>query len=313
MLAQLCGGQGTLSDKMFDLVADQPAAEPVFTAATALLGADPREFVRTRSADELAVNHPSQILAVTSALAIHACIADLLTEQTAVTGYSVGEMAAWSIAGIWTAQEALRLTDVRARLMEGAAAQPGRLAYVRGLDRTALEALLEEHRCEIAIQNPAQLFVVGGAEQDVIELCRDARKQGAGRAGLLAVRIASHTRQLEQACKPLQQAIDESKRSPIASQRTLLAGSEGERIFSARAAGAKLAHQVARPINWSATLDALSELGASTILDLGPGHALAEMAQTAFPSTPCYGVDGFHTLDGLRNWIANRRSPHQAR
>ncbi len=43
MLALLCGGQGTLSDKIFDLVADQPAAEPVFAAATARLGQDPRE------------------------------------------------------------------------------------------------------------------------------------------------------------------------------------------------------------------------------------------------------------------------------
>ncbi|WP_409189819.1 hypothetical protein [Bradyrhizobium sp. RDM4] len=114
MLALLCGGQGTLSHNIFDLVADQPAAAPIFDAATACLGADPREFVRTRSADELAVNHPSQILTVTSALAIHACITDVLTEQTAVTGYSVGEMAAWSIAGIWTVEEALRLTDLRA-------------------------------------------------------------------------------------------------------------------------------------------------------------------------------------------------------
>ncbi|WP_244521636.1 hypothetical protein [Bradyrhizobium sp. DOA9] len=59
MLALLCGGQGTPSDTVFDLVADQPAAEPVFIAATALLGADPREFVRARSADELSVDRSS--------------------------------------------------------------------------------------------------------------------------------------------------------------------------------------------------------------------------------------------------------------
>ena len=33
MLALLCGGQGALSDKIFDLVAHQPAAESIFTAA----------------------------------------------------------------------------------------------------------------------------------------------------------------------------------------------------------------------------------------------------------------------------------------
>jgi [acyl-carrier-protein] S-malonyltransferase len=306
MLALLCGGQGTLSDKIFDLVAKQPAAEPIFVAATACFGEDPREFVRTRSSDELSTNRGSQILTVTSALAIYACVADLLTEQTAVTGYSVGEMAAWSIAGIWTADEALRLTEVRARLMDEVAGQDGRLGYVRGLDRTKLERLLVHHHCEIAIRNPDLLFVVGGAEQDVAELCQEATEQGATRAGLLGVKIASHTSRLAQAYEPLHQVFDAGRHSTIGDGRILLAGGDGERIFSASNATAKLACQVARPIDWSATLDALAELGVSKVLDLGPGHALAEMMQGSFPSIRSYAADGFHSIDGLRNWIASK-------
>lgn len=304
MLALLCGGQGTLSDKTFDLVADQPAAEPIFVAASAYLGEDPRNFVRTRDADELSANHASQILTVTSALAIYACVADILVEQTAVTGYSVGEMAAWSIAGIWTADEALRLTDIRARLMESVAGPDGRLGYVRGLDRAALEPALGRHRCEIAIENPNLLFVIGGTERDVVDLCDEAARDGA-RAGLLAVKIASHTTRLAHACKPLQQALDASRHSAIASQRLLLAGGDGERIFSVADATAKLASQVAHPIDWSATLEALPELGVTRALDLGPSHALAEMMQVSQPSMRCYAADGFRTVDGLRNWIAS--------
>lgn len=306
MLALLCGGQGTLSNKTFDLVADQPAAEPVFVAATACLGQDPREFVRTRNADEMSTNRASQILTVTAALGIHACLADLLPEPTAVTGYSVGEMAAWSIAGVWTADEALRLTDIRARLMERAAGPDGRLGYVRGLDRAMLDPLLEKHRCEIAIRNPDLLFVVGGAERDVSNLCDEAITAGAARTGLLAVKIASHTTRLAQACKPLQQALDASKHSAVAGMRLLLAGGDGERIFSIADATAKLANQVANPIDWSATLEALTELGATSVLDLGPGHALAEMMQAFLPSVRCYAVDGFRTIDGLRNWVVSK-------
>ena len=109
MLALVCSGQGTLSPTIFDLVADQPAAEPIFVAARAHLGDDPRQLVRTRDAEELAANHASQILTVTAALAIYACLEDVLPKQIAVAGYSVGEMAAWSLAGVWTAEEALRL------------------------------------------------------------------------------------------------------------------------------------------------------------------------------------------------------------
>ncbi|SFP75762.1 [acyl-carrier-protein] S-malonyltransferase [Bradyrhizobium sp. Ghvi] len=304
MLALLCGGQGTLSCKIFDLVADEPAAEPIFAAATSLLGADPREFIRTRSADELSANHSSQILTVTSVLAIHACIADLLTEPTAVTGYSVGEMAACSIAGIWTADEALRLTDVRARLMQDAAKLDGRLGYVRGLNRAELEPLLTMHRCEIAIRNPDLLYVIGGTEEDVINLCREAPARGAARAGLLAVRIASHTSLLEPACAPLQQGLAATTHAPIANQRILLAGDGGGRIFSASDAAARLAGQVARPIDWAATLEALVEQGVDRVLDLGPGHALAEMMQSSLSSIRCYAADGFRTMYGLRSWIS---------
>jgi [acyl-carrier-protein] S-malonyltransferase len=305
MLALLCGGQGALSDKIFDLVAGRPVAEPVFAAATACLGEDPRKLVRTRSADELSANHVSQILTVTSALAIHACIADLLTDQTAVTGYSVGEMAAWSVAGIWTAAEALRLTEIRARLMDSVARPGGRLGYIRGLEQSTLEHLLEKHRCEISIRNPDLLFVVGGAEQDVIDLCHEAAAtQGAARTGLLAVKTASHTSRLEQACEPLQQALAASACAPLAHQRILLAGDGGERIFAVSDATAKLACQVARPIDWAATLEALAELRVDRVLDLGPGHALSEMMQGSLPSIRCYAADGFHSVDGLRNWIA---------
>ncbi|WP_051389989.1 acyltransferase domain-containing protein [Bradyrhizobium sp. Ec3.3] len=305
MLALLCGGQGTLSDTIFDLVADQPAADSIFAAATTLLGEDPRDFVRTRAADELSVNRSSQILTVTSTLAIHACIADLLTEETAVTGYSVGEMAAWSIAGIWSADEALRLTGIRARLMRETAGPDGRLGYVRGFEPATLEPLLAKHRCEIAIKNPDLLVVIGGAERDVIALCEEAANDGA-RTGLLAVEIASHTTRLAQACKPLQQALDTSRHAAIAGQRVLLAGGDGERIFQVAAATAKLANQVAHPIDWAATLEALAELGVTEVLDLGPGHALAEMMRASQPSIRCYAADGFRTISGLRNWVAAR-------
>ena len=119
------------------------------------------------------------------------------------------------------------------------------------------------------------------------------------------MKIASHTSQLEQASAPFEQALRASTRAAIAGGRTLLAGSDGARIFSATRAISRLAHQIARPIDWSATLEALAESGVSRVLDLGPGHALAEMMHALHPTIPCYAVDGFRTIGGLRRWIAS--------
>ena len=179
------------------------------------------------------------------------------------------------------------------------------MGYVRGLDRHALARLAEKHRCAIAITNPGLLFVVGGAERDVIDLCHEAAAVGATRAGLLAVKIASHTSRLAQACEPFKQALESSRHASIASDRILLAGGDGERIFSTTRATAKLARQVARLIDWSTTLEALAELGVERLLELGPGHALADMMRAVCPSIRCYSADDFHTVTGLRNWIVS--------
>ena len=304
MLALLCGGQGLQSADMFSLVADRPEAAAIFEEATRLLGEDPRHLVQNATSDRLATNRTSQILSVTAALTMHACIQDALPEHLTVTGYSVGEMAAWSIAGIWTAATALRLTDERARTMDVAGGIGGRLGYVRGLRRVAIERLTESHHCAIAITNPGDLFIVGGREPDVIAVCAAALAAGAARADLLAVKIASHTTHLATAVAPLRAALaTEILAEPIAGH-LLLAGGDGERVVAVATAAAKLADQVATPVDWATTLDVLSKSGVDRALDLGPGHALAEMAREALPDVQSYAADAFRSVAGIRKWLA---------
>lgn len=304
MLALLCGGQGLQSADMFSLVADRAEAATIFEEATRLLGEDPRHLVQNAKSDRLATNRTSQILSVTAALTLHACIQDALPEQLAVTGYSVGEMAAWSIAGIWTAATALRLTDERARAMDAAGGVGGRLGYIRGLRQPTVELLTERHHCAIAITNPGNLFIVGGREPDVIAVCAAALAAGAVRADLLAVKIASHTTHLATAVAPLRAALaTEILAEPIAG-RLLLAGGDGERVVAVATAVEKLAAQVATPVDWATTLDVLSESGVDRALDLGPGHALAEMARAALPDVQSYAADAFRSVAGIRKWLA---------
>ncbi|WP_413990970.1 acyltransferase domain-containing protein [Labrys okinawensis] len=304
MLALLCGGQGLLSPAMFDLTSGQPEAEPVFAAAQALLGRDPRVLVRERDEPLLHANRASQILSVSAALALHACIAAALPPAFAVTGYSVGEMAAWSIAGAWSAETALQLTDQRARAMDEAGSGDGQLGYVRGLARQAVEALASRHGCAIAIINPDGLFVVGGVRADVTALCHEAESAGAARAALLDVHVASHTPRLSQAVVVLREALEASAAADPKPGRLLLAGGDGSRVFKAAHAVPQLAAQVAKTIDWATTLEALGEFGVDRMLDLGPGHALADMARTALPHVRSYAADGFHSLAGLRDWLA---------
>ena len=305
MLGLLCGGQGLVSATMFELVADAPAAAPIFAASGLLLGADPRQLVREMAPAALSDNRQNQVLSVTAALALHAGIADLLPSPCAVTGYSVGEMAAWSIAGIWTPQEALRLTALRAQAMDAATKEPGRLAYVRGLDAGRLAPLAARHGCAIAIINPHALFVLGGTEAGIAALCEEALAMGAERAAPLAVRIAAHTPLLQGAVSPFEAALRASPAADPARHYRLLSGGDGARLFRAGPAMARLAAQVAQPINWTATLEALIELGCDRFIDLGPGRALADMVRAVDSGVASHAAAEFRSLDGLRGWLRN--------
>ena len=100
---------------MFALTGDAPEAANLFAhAATLLGGRDPREIVQTDTDDTLHQNRVGQILCTLQALAATATLRDTWPRKLIVAGYSVGEVAAWSIAGLMDAKMTLDLVAQRA-------------------------------------------------------------------------------------------------------------------------------------------------------------------------------------------------------
>lgn len=106
----------------------------------------------------------------------------------------------------------------------------------------------------------------------------------AARVVLLDVTIASHTPHLTGTVAAFREALKTTRMAGPQRDRMLLAGGNGARIFSAADAIAKLAAQVATPVDWAATLWALVECGVDRILDVDPGHAFADMMRAPFPA-----------------------------
>lgn len=288
---------------MFDLFADAPEAEPVFAAATDVLGEDPRRFVRDAEDGALHRNWASQLLNVTRAQVAQSCLASALPPSLLVAGYSVGEMAAWGLAGIWSVADTQRLTARRAELMNQASGCDDTLGFVRGLSYAAIEALAAQWGCAIAIFNPGQLFVVGGAREDVARVCSEALQAGASHSGLLPVQVASHTARLGGAVEPFEQALRAIAPQRTTSRRKLLGAANAEAILNPADALKGLASQLASTIDWNAVLIALIEQGADRMLELGPGSALADMVHAAYPSVRVRALDDFRSIEGARRWL----------
>src|SRR6202140_3007060 len=139
-LAVLCTGQGPQRSNMLPLTGDAPEAANLFAhTATLLGGRDPREMVQTDPDDTLHQNRVGQILCTLQALAETATLRDAWPRRLIVAGYSVSEVAAWSVAGLMDAQMTLDLVARRANAMDAPSSPGDGLLFVRGLSSGAAQ------------------------------------------------------------------------------------------------------------------------------------------------------------------------------
>ncbi|ACS38002.1 MULTISPECIES: acyltransferase domain-containing protein [Methylorubrum] len=305
-LAVLLSGQGGQHPGMFDLTAEWPAAAPVFAAAECVLGQDPRALVRIPGAD-LHGNRTGQILCCVAALAGWTLVQAAHPARTIVAGYSIGDLAAWGCAGRFDAETILRLAATRAEAMDAAAGDGASLAGIRGLPIAAIETLAAAQGCELAIRNASDSAVIGGPSPALEALCVEALAAGALRAVVLPVRTPSHTPLLREASQRFEAALAglQPLRPPPGAPR-LISGLDGAPVFDVRAGLSKLARQISHTIDWAACLDACREYGCDTVLELGPGHALATMARNAIPEARVHALDEFRSASGVTEWIGGR-------
>jgi len=303
-LAILCSGQGAQRADMFELTGAVPQADALFVHAGRLLGDDPRNWVRHAEPDALHENRAAQLLCTLQALAAAALLDTVWPRRRCVAGYSVGEVASWSVAGMIDPHDTLDLADARARAMDAASGGDERMAFVRGLTRARLAQLCDGRDAAIAIANPGDAFVVAGRQADVAAVADDAARDGALRVAPVCVRIASHTRRLAAAVPAFRASLAAANvRRPPPGTR-LFSGIDGASVLDVGAGLDKLARQIAEPVEWAACLAACVEAGATAFLELGPGRALAEMAGGAYPALPARSVADFRSVDGIANWLA---------
>ncbi len=301
-LAILCSGQGWQGSDMFDLVAGAPEAQDVFAAAGSVFnGRDPRDLVAQATDGELHANATAQVLCCTQALAAWSVLRPKLQARLVVAGYSVGEVAAWGVAGAFDPATAFQVVARRAALMDGATRPPAGLLAIRGLMPRAIEGLCRDVGVYVAIRNAPDRVVLGGG-RDALERARTLAERG-GAAGVthVPVGVASHTPLLRGAAEEFSAFLVglEGVRVPEA---RLISGIDGASVFDAREGLAKLGRQVAETVDWAACMVACRAVGATRALELGPGNALARMMGEVIGDRDCRSVAEFRSIDGVLRW-----------
>jgi [acyl-carrier-protein] S-malonyltransferase len=304
-IAILCPGQGRQNPDMFALTGETPEASSLFEHAAKLLGRDPRDFVRSETSDALHRNRTGQILCTVQALAAAAALRETMPDRIIVAGYSVGEVAAWGVAGLFGMTDTLDLVARRAEAMDAASLPGDGLLFIRGLSRDDVDRLCKRYEAAVAIVNPGDAFVLGGGHAALHAIAKEAKVMNAAKVIDLPVEVASHTGRLVAASAELRESLRlTSVTFPPAAGVRVLSGVDGAPVIRIDSGLDKLAAQISQTVLWASCLQGCMEAGATTFLELGPGHALSEMVAGAWRDVTTRSLEDFRSIQGARAWLA---------
>jgi [acyl-carrier-protein] S-malonyltransferase len=302
-LALLCPGQGAQHPAMFDLARTDPQAGMLLDQwmPDARLGVPLDEAL---SDDTLLFsNRMAQPLIVAATLATWEALRTDVPAPALVAGYSIGELAAYGVAGALAARDAIALAAARAELMDACLQTTPQQALVAisGLAVRSAGEILRQHDFHVAIETGEDSFIAGGPAALLMELQRTIVVSG-GRASVLPVEVASHTPFMRPAVAPFAAKLRQQRF--LDPQVPVLSGICAEPICQSEQAIAHLSRQIAETIVWRHCMDACAEAGVTVALELGPGAALSRMLHARHPQIECRSVADFRSLDGVKNWLA---------
>ncbi|MFT0520125.1 malonate decarboxylase subunit epsilon [Pseudomonas faucium] len=227
-----------------------------------------------------------------------------------VAGLSIGAYPAAVAAGALAFADAVRLVALRGKLMHCAYSQGYGMTALSGLDQARVEHLLAEVGGEVYLANlnSDNQFVIAGSDSAMAAVAARARRLGQGVARRLAVSVPSHCALLDGPAAELAAAFAQVQlRRP---RITYLSGSSARPIHDPQRLRDDLAGNMARQVDWRATLRNAYERGVRLHLEMPPGSVLSGLARPVFEQGRVVAVEGTRadTVDALlRQEVADNR------
>jgi len=302
VLALLAPGQGSQTPGMLSPWLELPGADERIAAWSEAVGLDLARLGTTATADEITDTAVTQPLVVAATLLAHQELTNrglLAGADTIVAGHSVGEIAAYAIAGVLAADDAVTLAATRGSEMAKACAiEPTGMAAVLGGDEAEVLARLDALDLVPANRNAAGQIVAAGAISALEKLAEDPPAKA--RVRLLATAGAFHTHFMSSALDGYSAAADAVATADIAgSTTTLLSNADGQPVTSAADAMTKLVAQLTRPVRWDLCTETMRQREVTAIIEFPPAGTLVGIAKRELRGVPTYAVKTPADLDGL--------------
>jgi [acyl-carrier-protein] S-malonyltransferase len=261
--------------------------------ASDALGEDVGRLIQEGPKEQLALTTNTQpVMLVAGVAAWRVWRAEGGALPLAVAGHSLGEYSALVAAGVLTLAQAAPLVRLRAAAMQEAVpVGTGAMAAILGLDASKVIAVCadvtsaggqndQEVVEAVNFNDPSQTVIAGG-KAAVERACEALKAAGAKRALPLPVSAPFHSSLMRPAAEKLRAALAQTALAapqiPVLNNIDVAVQSDPDAIRDA------LYRQAFGPVRWVGCVQRLKALGATHIVECGPGKVLAGLVRRIDP------------------------------
>ncbi len=282
--AMVFPGQGSQSLGMLSaLAAENPLVEQTFAEASEVLGYDLWALTQNGTDEDLNKTWQTQPALLAASVAIFRVWNEKNGSMPAImAGHSLGEYSALVCAGVLDFKEAIKLVELRGKLMQEAVPEgTGAMYAIIGLDNESIEKACQDSAqgqvvSPVNFNSPGQVVIAG--EKNAVERAGAACKEaGAKRALPLSVSVPSHCALMKPAAEKLALALQEitfnAPKVPVINNVDVKIEQSAENIRDA------LVRQLYNPVRWTETVEFMANQGVGHLVEVGPGKVLTGLTK----------------------------------
>lgn len=282
--AMVFPGQGSQTIGMLkELSKEYPVVQETFSQASSVLGYDLWQLIQEGSVEELGKTWITQPALLAASVAIFRVWQQKQgPKPDFMAGHSLGEYSALVCAGVIDFKDAIKLVELRGKLMQEAVpAGTGAMYAIIGLNNEAIlkacqEAAQDQVVSPVNFNSQGQVVIAGNKEavERAGALCKEA---GAKRALPLAVSVPSHCILMKPAADKLAKTL-----AGIAFNEPLYPVINNVNVkmeTNAQAIKEALIAQLYSPVRWTETVEFMAAQGTALLIEMGPGKVLTGLTK----------------------------------
>ena len=300
--AMVFPGQGSQAVGMLkDLAENYSVVKSTFDEASQVLGYDLWTLVQEGPAEELNKTWQTQPALLAASVAIYRVWQSINGPQPEfMAGHSLGEYSALVCAGVIDFKDAIKLVELRGKLMQEAVPSgTGAMFAIIGLDNDSIQKACEQAAqgqvvAPVNFNSPGQVVIAGNKEavERAGALCKEA---GAKRALPLAVSVPSHCALMKPAADKLATTLNNMTFN--APQFAVINNVDVKVESSADNIKAALIAQLYSPVRWTETVEEMAKQGVTLLVEMGPGKVLTGLTKRIVDSLSACAVNDKASLD----------------